>query len=83
MNHQEYRAALTAARAALIEAGYCGPGDHGTGDDEVLAIDRAFNADTMLRNIIFNTEQSPGRHTAEEIIASVRSIAGLEPGEKP
>lgn len=34
---------LIAARHALINLGFCGPGEHGEGDPEVNAIDRALS----------------------------------------
>lgn len=33
--------AITAARVALVSAGFVGPGDHGPGDPEINAIDAA------------------------------------------
>ena len=45
--------------------------------------DRLDNMERMLRNIVFNVEQSPERHTAPELLTSIRSIIGLKPGERP
>lgn len=36
-----------------------------------------------IRNIIFNVEQDPSRHTVAELIYSMRSALGLQPGERP
>lgn len=83
MKRQEYRLALQKARCALIEAGYCGHGEHGPGDPEVNAIDRAVGMDLQLGNILFNVEQAPERHTVPELLTSIRTIVGLAPGERP
>lgn len=40
----EIRAALTGARAALVNSGFVGPGPHGSGDPEINAIDAALAA---------------------------------------
>lgn len=83
MDRIEYRTALRAARAGLVEAGYSGPGEHGPGDPEVNAIDRAINIDLLLGNIVFNVQQSPERHSTPEVLDNIRSVIGLRPGERP
>lgn len=45
--------------------------------------DRLDNMERMLRNIVFNVEQNPERHTVTELLTSIRSIIGLKPGERP
>lgn len=45
--------------------------------------DRADNMERQLRNIVFNVEQNPDAHTVRELLASIRSIIGLKPGERP
>jgi hypothetical protein len=36
-----------------------------------------------VRNILFNIEQSPERHTVTELLTSLRSALGLKPGDRP
>ena len=47
MTRQQIIDSLYKARAALLDSGYCGPGDHGLGDDEVNAIDAVLEAYTL------------------------------------
>lgn len=49
MKADEMVMALAKVRAALIEAGYCGPSDDGTGDPEVNAIDQIVEQRNKLR----------------------------------
>lgn len=44
MNRQEIIDNLYKVRAALLDGGFCGPGDHGPGDDEVNALDTVLEA---------------------------------------
>lgn len=80
---KDYRAALDAVKRVLPDCGFYPGGDNGPGDAECHAIDKALNTDAMLRNIIFNVEQAPERHTVSELLTSIRDIVGLQPGERP
>lgn len=39
--------------------------------------------DHSIRNILFNVEQDPDRYTMRDLLHSMRSAIGLQPGEKP
>lgn len=73
---------LRKAKAALIDVGYCGLGDHGAGDPEVNAIDKALASDQMIRNVIYTVQQNPKQYTVEELLQNMRKAIGVSETER-
>lgn len=45
--------------------------------------DKSDRMELGIRNIIFNVEQDPDRYNVRDLLLSMRSAIGLQPGQKP